>query len=297
MPQNRCNPAIRRSPVVDVLFPKTLDHALDLMANVENPAVLAGGTDLLVQIRYRRKSPSTLVSLDRVEGMGEIMETDQEIIIRAGARLSHVMAHGAIQTHASVLAQAIQVLGSPQIRNMGTVGGNIMTASPAGDSLPPLYVLGAWVDLAGPEGLRRLALAEFITGPGQTALLPGEILWQVGFAKPDTGACHWFEKVGQRAALSISMVSLAALFCLDGQGAFSRVGLAWGSVGKTIVTSSETEAFLLGKRPEPDVLARAADLARAAVCPISDIRARASFRRDVAGRLLLRLDQAGQGGQ
>ncbi len=277
--------------MADVLFPRTLDDALTLLSDTETPAIFAGGTDLLVRMRHGDNRPCTLISLEQVEGMQEIEADDRHVFIRAGAALSRIKNHPLIHTHAPVLEQAISVLGSPQIRTMGTIGGNIMTASPAGDTLPPLYVLDAFVDLAGPAGMRRLALADFITGPGQTAADPREILWQVGFAKPDSGTVHWFEKVGQRTALSISMVSLAALFSLDDSGIFSRVRLAWGSVGPTIIQSPDTEDFLLGKVLCPETLAGAGKLVRDAVCPISDVRATAPYRREVAGRLLLRLGQ------
>ncbi|WP_156968085.1 FAD binding domain-containing protein [Desulfobacter vibrioformis] len=281
--------------MADVLFPVSLDQALDLLAKTEAPAVLAGGTDLLVQVRQGKKTPGIFVSLDRIEGAQEILETETEIIIRAGAPLARIMAHPAIRDHGSVLAQALAVLGSPQIRNMGTLGGNIMTASPAGDSLPPLYALDARVQLAGPEGFRRMPVRDFIQGPGKTALAPGEILWQANFTKPAPGTCHWFEKVGQRTALSISMVSLAALFRPDPDGRVSKVSLAWGSVGPTIVESPETETFLLNKPLTREVLAGAGDLARQAVRPISDIRATADFRRQVAGNLLMRLETPAKG--
>jgi len=281
--------------VADVRFPESLDQSLGLLSDSEAPAILAGGTDLFVRMRHGGEAPSTLICLDRVAGMQTIEEGDGEILIRGGAPLSRIMDHPGILAHAPVLSRAISVLGSPQIRNMGTIGGNIMTASPAGDALPALYVLDAFVDLAGPEGLRRLALADFITGPAQTAAAPGEILWQVGFAKPDPKAGHWFEKVGQRTALSISMVSLAAVFSLDKTGLFSQVRLAWGSVGPTVVQIPEIENFLLGKAPESGILAEAGKLARAAVKPISDVRATADYRREVAGRLLLRLEAAAAG--
>ena len=277
--------------MAEVLFPKTLDQTIEAMCQSKTPALLAGGTDLLVRLRNRSLAPATLVSLDKVEGMKEIRETEQEIRIRAGATLHQICTHEAIRAHAPVLEQAISAIGSPQIRNMGTLGGNIMTASPAGDSLPALYVLETSVDLAGPNGFRRMDLADFITGPGQTRTAPGEILWQIVFPKPAAGTCHWFEKVGQRTALSIAVVSMAALFSCYPDGMVSRIRLAWGSVGKTVITSPETEAFLTGKRLEPDVLTRAADLARTAVAPISDIRAGKNYRRQVAGNLLQRLDR------
>lgn len=281
--------------MADILFPVSLDQALDLLAKTEAPAVLAGGTDLLVQVRQGKKTPGIFVSLDRVQGAQEILETETEIIIRAGAPLARIMAHPVVRDHGSILAQALAVLGSPQIRNMGTLGGNIMTASPAGDSLPPLYALDARVQLAGPKGFRRMPVRDFIQGPGKTALAPGEILWQANFTKPAPGTCHWFEKVGQRTALSISMVSLAALVRPDPDGRVSTVRLAWGSVGPTIVESPETETFLLNKPLTREVLAGAGELARQAVRPISDIRATADFRRQVAGNLLMRLETPAKG--
>lgn len=278
--------------MAEVLFPASLDQALDLLSQTRDSAILAGGTDLLVQFRQQKKTYGAFICLDRVKGAREIMETRDQILVRAGATLTQVMEDPSIRRHARVLTRALAVLGSPQIRNMGTLGGNIMTASPAGDSLPPLYTLKAWVDLAGPKGLRRLPIQEFIKGPGRTALAPGELLWQIGFAKPEPGTCHWFEKVGQRNALSISMVSLAALFSLDRQGLCITASLAWGSVGPTIVQCPETEACLLGNPLTPDVLARAGDLAKKAVHPISDIRATADYRRQVAANLLMRLETA-----
>jgi len=183
----------------------------------------------------------------------------------------------------------LQTLGSPPIRNMGTIGGNICTASPAGDTLPPLYVLAAEVELHGKAGIRRVPLHQFITGPGQTLLGAGEILTGIRIRKPPGVNHQRFTKVGQRQALACCIASLAALLEISAAGVVEAARLAWGSVGPTVVTSSAAEAALTGAVLSRESLDQAAVFARRDVAPIDDIRASAAYRREVAGNLLLRL--------
>jgi xanthine dehydrogenase FAD-binding subunit len=170
-----------------------------------------------------------------------------------------------VQHHLSVLIQALLTLGSPPISNMGTIGGNICTASPTGDTLPPLYVLGACVILHSANRVREIPIGAFITGPCKTALNKGELLTGVRVKKPFGYTIHHYEKVGQRRAL------------------------AWDSVAPTVAVSPDVEAFLIGCPLSPAVLEQAAVLVRKAVTPIDDVRASADYRRLVAGNLLLRL--------
>ena len=188
-----------------------------------------------------------------------------------------------------MLAQALSVLGSPPVRNMGTLGGNLCTASPAGDCLPPLLALGAEVELASASGARRLALAEFLLGPGRTALAPGEALIAVHVPVPGADVRQHFEKVGRREALAVAVVSLAALVRLGHGGKIAEARLAWGSVGPTVWRCPEAEAALVGRKLSLNALSEAAALVRARVRPIDDVRASADYRREVAGNLLLRL--------
>lgn len=275
-----------------VISPQTLDELLDLKAHSNAPAILAGGTDLLVQMRNKKICPQTLICMDQLKdsSIREVTDIGDEICIGAAVTHSRLIRNPLIQEHFSVLIQALNTLGSPQIRNMGTLGGNIMTASPAGDSLPPLYILGARVELAGKKGFWQMPVTQFITGPGSTCLNPEEILWRIWIPKQPSYNLHYFEKLGHRKSLSIAILSMAALINLTEDNIIRTVRLAWGSAGRTVVTSHETEKLLIGTRvDDPSGFILAADRIRREVSPISDVRAGAEYRRQVAGNLLLRL--------
>jgi xanthine dehydrogenase FAD-binding subunit len=173
---------------------------------------------------------------------------------------------------------------------MATIGGNICTASPAGDTLPALYVLDAAVELVSPGGSRTIPIRDFIQGPGQTGLKRQELLWGVLIPVAEGYGIHHFEKVGQRQALAIAIASLAALVELEAD-VVKEIRLAWGSVGPVIVQNREIERALIGKPLSLTCLLKAAETARQAVCPISDVRASENYRRTVSGNLLLRLSR------
>ena len=172
---------------------------------------------------------------------------------------------------------------------MGTIGGNICTASPAGDSLPALYVLQAEVELCTEKTTRYLPIHDFIIGPGETRLRRGEILRGIRVEKPSGFNAHHFEKIGQRKAMACATASMACMLRLSPSGVAERARLAWGSVGPTIVMSSAVENLLIGKKLTQKNLEIAAKAARQTVSPIDDIRASSDYRKRVAGNLLLRL--------
>lgn len=211
------------------------------------------------------------------------------LAIGAGVTLQTLMDHPRVKRLVPVLVQAVKVLGSPPIRHMGTLGGNICTASPAADTLPALYALKAEVEISSGTGSRRLPLRELILGPGITRLQPGELLTRIIVPAASQCTIHHYEKVGQRKALAISIVSLSALLRLSESGTIEEVRLAWGSVAPTVVTSREVEAHLRGNLLSRRVLEDAQPLVHQAVRPVDDLRASAGYRREVAGRLLLRL--------
>ncbi|MBI5520616.1 MAG: xanthine dehydrogenase family protein subunit M [Desulfovibrio sp.] len=255
---------------------------------------LAGGTDLLVRLRAARKDgvkplPASLVRLDGVEALrGVRREADGALRLGAASTHAELLAHPLVRAALPELAAALTQLGSPPIRNMGTLGGNICTASPAGDCLPPLYALGAVVELASQAGARRMRLAEFIAGPGRTGLKPGEVLAAAIVPPAPEFQVRHFEKVGRRGALAIAVVSLSALLRLE-RGRIAEARLAWGSVGPTVWRCPEAEAELVGRKPTLAALSAAAAVVRENVRPIGDLRASADYRRQVAGNLLLRL--------
>jgi CO/xanthine dehydrogenase FAD-binding subunit len=270
------------------LLPNRLE---ELWPALEEPdtRVYAGGTDVLVKLRAGLEQPRQLICLERIRDLQGIEDRGDRVLIKSGTSLAEIAADPLVRTLFPVLTRAVRVLGSPSIRNMGTIGGNICSASPAGDTLPPFYALQAEVSLRGRNSDRRLPLRDFIHGPGQTALGPGEILTGVWIPKNPSFNRQHYEKVGQRQALAIAIVSLAALIDLGPGGIIQDIRLAWGSVGPTIVTAPAVEAGLRGRPLTLAVLREAAGEARRAVVPIDDLRASADYRREVAGNLLYRL--------
>lgn len=282
---------------MNVCFPHDMKGLFGALAE-PGARVLAGGTDLLVRQRSGRDQAQTLVSLDRLAALRGISEEPGHGLppgfrpgLRIGAATTHaeLLAHPLARAHLPMLTRALAVLGSPPIRNMGTLGGNLCTASPAGDCLPPLAVLGAELELASARGTRRLPLEDFVLGPGHTALASGEVLAAVHVPVPGAEVVQHFEKVGRRSALAVAVVSLAALVRLGHGGLVAEARLAWGSVGPTVWRCPEAEAALAGRRLSLTALRDAAAVVRAQVRPIDDLRASADYRREVAGNLLLRL--------
>jgi CO/xanthine dehydrogenase FAD-binding subunit len=272
-----------------VLLPRSMSDLWAMMRDLPDAAVYAGGTDLLVKIRSGAISPKNLICLERIHVLKGVVDHGDRIVIPACTSLNQLLQEPAITKYLPVLAKAIACLGSPLIRNMGTIGGNICTASPAGDTLAPLYVLNARVELASETGVRSLPIDQFILGPGRTLLETGEILSAIHVEKPHPEAIQHFEKVGRRNALACSLASMAAILRLSDDGIVMTASLAWGSVGPTVITSPEAADRLIGQPLSLDRLVEIAAVVQKAVCPITDIRATADYRRAVAGNLILRL--------
>ncbi len=270
-------------------MPDRLDDLWDILAEHPEGALFAGGTDLLVKIRNGRLDPPCLIGLERLEPFKGVRVSGDEVFIGACTTHTTLLEHPVIGNEFPILARAISSLGSPPVRNMGTIGGNIATASPAGDTLPPLYALGAEVEVLRKEGSRRVGVAEFIRGPGETALLPGEIVSGVWLRKDQGFNLHHYEKVGQRKAQAIAVVSLAAVLKVNREWTVEAARFAWGSVGPTVLTSVEADGAILGKPLCMEALETVAAIGRRFVSPIDDIRASAAYRRTVAGNLVLRL--------
>jgi len=275
--------------MMPVYLPQSLDGLWSCLDELPRAVLYAGGTDVMVKLRRGTESPVGMICLERVSEICGVKGHDDWIRIGATSTHTQLLDNPLVKEHLGVLWQAIKNLGSPPIRTMGTIGGNICTASPAGDTLPPLFVLQAEVELFSRHHARTMAIRDFIRGPGVNALQPGEILAAVCVRKPQEHTIHHFEKVGRRNALACSLASLAALMQVSADGVVEQVALAWGSVAPGIATVPEAERFLLGKRLSREVLEAAAAVVRTAVTPIDDVRASADYRRLVAGNLLLRL--------
>lgn len=274
----------------NVLIPESMEELWRIFEKHPGARVYAGGTDVLVKMRAGLEAnASCLICLERIKELGAVSEDGETIRIGACTTHTRLLGDPLVTKHLPILAQAVRVLGSVLIRNMGTIGGNVCTASPAGDTLPPLYVLDAELELRSANGTRCVPIGDFITGPGRTVLGEGEILAALRVRKPRECNVFHYEKVGQRKGLCCAAVSLAAVLRVSSAGVVEKAALAWGSVGPTIVRSEDVERMLVNERLSPERLREAAAQVGEIVSPISDVRADEAYRRAVAGNLLLRL--------
>ena len=274
---------------MEVLFPRTLEELQIMMADTPDGLIMAGGTDLLVKMRRTGRKPPAVFWTERITDLQRISVLEDQVIIGAAVTLQRLLESNTVQMELTALFQSLSVLASPPVRNSATLAGNLCTASPAGDTLPPLYVLDAQVEICSSAGWRRQSMAEFITGPGQTTLKPGEIVTAVRVPRPSVGSNSAYFKLGKRKAMAIAVASLAAMLETEEDGNIKRIKLAWGSVGPTVVTAPAAESYLVGQPLSFESLHEAGRIAAADIHPIDDIRASADYRRRVAGNLLLRL--------
>ncbi|MBW1971508.1 MAG: FAD binding domain-containing protein [Deltaproteobacteria bacterium] len=272
-----------------LFLPKSLDELWEILSKDPDISIYAGGTDFLVKMQKGIINPSSIVCIERIDELKGIREDNDKIWIGACTTHTELLSNHIIKENFPVLLKAIKVLGSPLIRNMGTIGGNICTASPAGDTLPPLYILDAELEICTKDSLSIVAIKDFITGPGKTSLKKGQILKGIFIRKNNNYTIHHYEKVGQRKALSIAIVSMAALLKVSSNGDIEDARLSWGSVAPMVIRSNNVEDFLKGKKFSIETLKALKSIVEKEVSPIDDIRATALYRKLVASNLVLRL--------
>ncbi|MFQ6058651.1 MAG: FAD binding domain-containing protein [Anaerolineae bacterium] len=270
----------------DLYIPKTVEEALELLAATGGRPI-AGGTDLIVFMQEGKIRPQVLIDLSRLDELRYIQEEDG--LIRIGPLTTHaeLARSPLLRERGEVLAQAAAVVGAPQIRNRGTIGGNIATASPAGDTIPALMALGAQVKLRSMGGQREVPLQDLFTGPGQTVIRGDELITEVAFPLPGDSARGAFLKLRKRNALAIAVVSAAVTVTLM-EGVIGEAHIALGAVAPTVIRASAAEQVLRGREPSAELLAQAGELAAAASRPITDIRGSAAYRREMVKVLVRR---------
>ncbi len=278
-----------------VLTPTSLDEALATLSQQPDVLLLAGGTDLMVEInegRHHLPDDASVVAVGQLPELRSWVHDPVARTLRLGAAVTYAeLEREPLAGLAPALAQAARTVGSPQIRNAATIGGNLATCSPAGDGLPVLAALDAVVELRGPDGTRTLPVVEFMTGVKRTALLPSELI--VAVTLPVLDGWQGYAKVGVRNAMVIAIAGA----CLAVDRAGRTVRLALGSVAPTIVRAADAEAHAAAtvdwdtEAVTDEAANRFGELAAAAASPIDDHRASAAYRRravEVLARRLLR---------
>ena len=269
--------------------PSTLQEAAELLAaHNERARIVAGATDLILEMeRGQRPGVELLIDISRIPGQDKI--TLDEGWIHLGPLVTHNHCAGSelIQQRAFTQAQACWQVGAPQIRNRGTVAGNIITASPANDAIPPLIALGAKLTLLSADGERTVPIEDFYTGVRKTVMKDGELMSDIAFPALAENARSTFIKLGLRRAQAISVVN-AAVVLLITNDRIERSVITLGSVAPTIIHATEAETYLTGKELQPDVIEKAAELAAVAARPIDDLRGSAGYRQEMVRVCTLR---------
>lgn len=268
--------------------PTLLPEALALLtANPGKFPVLAGGTDVIVQWRSGLIKPEGVIDISGLKELRVILETEEGIEIGALATHSAIASHKVISKKFTALAEACLTIGAVQIQNRGTIGGNIMNASPAGDTLPVLLAHEAEFLAQDLKGERWISALEFFTGYRKTALKPDELLTRIRIKFPDSKERDGFYKIGQRRAQAISKVCV----CVRGRirhGGIEWIKIAVGSVAPVPIRAPGTEAMLKGKVITDALIEQARNSLADEAAPIDDIRSTADYRRFAAGGLLAR---------
>lgn len=253
--------------------------------------ILCGGTDVIVKMRSGMLQPKILLDISRVESLHGIRVEGSSLIIGAATLESDIIRSPLVSQHAPLLGSVLKQLGSVQIRNRGTLGGNIVNASPAADSAIPLLLYNTEVQLVSLADERWVRLEDFFAGPGRTKLEPDEFVRTLRLPIPDSGFQTFFHKVGKRNALTIAIASLGMLLNLV-DGVIRELRIAVGSVAPTPLRLRQLEEQLAGRTLDTGFIERACELVAASISPISDIRASADYRKNVIGNLLVRALQA-----
>jgi len=273
---------------IETYSPGNVSEAVKILADRRDGIrVIAGGTDIIVQVLENKKDPRSLLNigcLDELRGIREDGGT-----IRIGALTTHreIERSPLISERAGLLAEASFIVGSPQIKNLGTIGGNVANASPVADTVPALAALGASVCLRSATGERRVPITEFAAGPGRSVMRPDELLVEISFPALLPGDVGFYERLGQRRLLSISKVGVAFKAGLRGKK-MTDPAIALGAVAPTVIMAPLTAAFLNGKEYSGDILSEAARILRSESRAITDIRSTESYRNKMAGALLIK---------
>jgi len=267
--------------------PTSLEETLDLLhTSGEQARIVAGGTDVITELRRDMRPTTTIIDISTLHELKYIRYEHGKLVIGALATHNNVIASAICRRYALPLVQACQQVGAPQIRTRATLAGNLITASPANDTIPPLMALQAEVVLASASGERVVPLHAFYRDVRDTIIQPHELLREIRFPAMAENQRGTFLKLGLRQAQAIAVINIAMVITMSPHDRIEQAQIALGCLAPTVVHASSAEAYLKGKRLDEAVCLEAGQLACAHIQPISDIRASASYRRVVLSHLV-----------
>jgi carbon-monoxide dehydrogenase medium subunit len=278
----------------EVVAAKDAQHAVALLAEharTSKVKVLAGGTDLLADLKFAPSShaPDVIVDISRADDLRRLAVTDEGLVIGSLVTHTEIMRSPIIRDMFPALVDAAHTIGAVQTRNLGTLGGNLVTAVPSVDSGPTLVALDANVTLIGPAGRRSMPLADFFVGPRKTALKADELLAEIVIPKENLGKPARFLKFGLRKGQALALVNVAASLWVDWKkGTFVAPRIALGAVAPKVIHATSAETFLDGRAITPEAMEEAGRIAAGDAKPITDMRASAEYRRDLIAVLTKR---------
>ena len=266
---------------IQYLTPTTLDEAVCAYAGAAGAArILAGGTDLLVELKHVSQAPGVVLDVSGVDDLAEISLADDGLHMGAAVTHTDIMDSPLIAEHAPAMLDAAHTVGSVLTRNLGTLGGNLVTCVPSMDSGPVLVALEAEVTLAGKNGRRHMPLTEFFVGPRKTILAPDEMLLDIIIPAENLGKPARFQKFGLRKGQALALVNAASATWLE-DGKFKAPRIALGAVAPVVIRCEAAEAALEGQPVSEEAIAKVAKIATGETNPIDDFRASKSYRLDL----------------
>lgn len=269
------------------LSPKNLKEVVSLVSNHPNYKILAGGTDLCVQMNCGTLTPEGFINIWGLNELRGIIEEDDHIEIGALATHREISSNKIVKMYFQPLADSCKTIGAVQIQNRGTLAGNVMNASPAGDSLPVLLAYDAKILAVSKTGTRVIDFKDFYTGYKKTALKKDEFITKFQIPKAGPDEISRFVKIGQRKAQAISKVVACFRLGLDGD-AVSKVAIAFGSVAETPIRLSKSEKIILGNKMDKKIVEKVMKSVEKEVTPIDDIRSTGKYRRHICKILVKR---------
>ncbi len=291
-------------PSINYQAPESLQEAMSLLSSNDGCHILAGGTDLLVQMSGGMKQPRYILDIKAIPGIKDVSLTEQGLTLGAAAPAQSITERDDIKAIYPGLVESIDLIGSTQIQGRCSVGGNLCNSSPAADTVPALMAIAALCTISGPAGERQVPVEAFNTGPGENCLEPGEILTSLFIPAPAARSADAYLRFIPRTEMDIAVVGAAVALTLDDSGNCTAARVAIGAVAPTALMVPDAAAALIGSSLDEAALVAAAAAASAAARPISDKRGSADYRRTVVGVMTKRAAMiardralgAGQGG-